>query len=157
MTTPARQPHSETTNEQFVAVGPSRTVRLAIKPLTKLLNPLVKTVAGRRLVPMMARVQHVGRRSGTVYVTPTSAAVAGDAIVVPLSFGNRSDWACNVRAAGHCIVQLRGRRYYAAQPRFVDGVDAKQLVHQAFNAIERFGFKLLGVRQFLLLRSQTIG
>ncbi|OBB68009.1 nitroreductase family deazaflavin-dependent oxidoreductase [Mycobacterium sp. 852014-50255_SCH5639931] len=123
--------------------------------MTKVLNPLVGTMAGRRFLPMMARVQHVGRRSRTLYATPTSAAVAGDMIVVPLSFGNRSDWARNVRAAGHCVVQLRGRRYLAVQPQFVAAVDAKQLVHKAFNAIERFGFRLLGVRQFLLLRIQT--
>ncbi len=155
MSTPARETHSDTSNEKFVVVGPSRTVRLVIKPLTKVLNPIVGTVAGRRFLPMMARVQHVGRRSRRLYVTPTSASVAGDTIVIPLSFGNRSDWARNVRAAGYCVVQLRGRRYHAAQPRFVDAVAAKQPVREAFNAIERFGFKLLGVRQFLLLRIQT--
>lgn len=137
----------------IVPVGPSVIVRLVIAPLTKLLNPLVGRLAGRRFLPMMARIHHVGRRSGRPYMTPTSAHVVGNIVVIPLSFGNRSDWARNVRAAGQCIVQLRGKRYRAVQPQFIDAADAKQLVRQSFNAIERFGFRLLGVRQFLLLHT----
>lgn len=145
----------ELRNRQFVAVGPSKTVRFVIRPLTKALNPPVGMLAGRRFLPMLARVEHVGRRSRKLYSTPTSAAVVGDIVVVPLSFGTRSDWARNVRAAGHCIVWLRGRRYHAVRPQFVAAIDAKPVVYQAFNAIERFGFKLLGVRQFLILRIQA--
>ncbi len=152
MSTAAAQPHSDTMSAPFVPVGPSLIVRLVIAPLSKLLNPLVGTLAGRRFLPMMARIHHVGRRSRKLYMTPTSAAVAGDTIVVPLSFGNRSDWVRNVRAAGQCVVQLRGKRYHAVQPQFIDAADAKQVVRPSFNPIERFGFRLLGVRQFLLLR-----
>jgi len=137
----------------IVPVGPSVIVRLVIAPLTKLLNPLVGRLAGRRFLPMMARIHHVGRRSGRPYMTPTSAHVVGNIVVIPLSFGNRSDWARNVRAAGQCIVQLSGKSYRATQPQFIDAADAKQVVGQAFNPIERFAFKLLGVRQFLLLHT----
>lgn len=155
MGTSVGEPDSELFNGQFVDVGPSKTVRFFIRPLTKVLNPPVGMLAGRRFLPLMARVEHVGRRSRKLYSNPTSAAVMGDTIVVPVSFGNRSDWARNVRAAGHCVVRLRGRRYHAVQPQFVAAIDAKPVVSQAFNAIERFGFKLLGVRQFLILRIQA--
>jgi deazaflavin-dependent oxidoreductase (nitroreductase family) len=128
-------------------------VRLVLRPLTKLLNPLVGTLAGRRFVPLIARIHHVGRRSGKPYMTPTGAHVADDTIVIPLSFGNRSDWARNVRAAGQCVVQLGGKSYHATQPQFVDAMDAKPIVKQSFNAANRFGFRLLGIRQYLFLRT----
>ena len=109
----------------FVPVGPSLFVRLVIGPLSKLLNPLVGTLAGRRFTPVIARVHHVGRRSGKPYVTSTGAGVAGNTIVIPLTFGNRSDWARNVRAAGQCVVQLGGKRYRATQPQYVDAADGE--------------------------------
>jgi deazaflavin-dependent oxidoreductase (nitroreductase family) len=142
----AAQPHS------FTPVGPSLIVRLVLRPSSRLLNPLVGVLAGRRFVPLIARVHHVGRRSGKLYMTPTGAHVTGDIIVIPLSFGNVSDWARNVRAAGRCVVQLGGNRYHAAQPRFVDAVEAKPVVKQSFNTINRFAFALFGIRQYLFLR-----
>jgi deazaflavin-dependent oxidoreductase (nitroreductase family) len=128
-------------------------VRLVLRPLTKLLNPLVGFLAGRRFVPLIARVHHVGRRSGKPYITPTGAHVTGNTIVIPLSFGNRSDWARNVRAAGQCVVDLGGKSYRATQPEFVDADDAKSVVKQSFNVINQFGFRLLGIRQYLLLHT----
>ena len=47
-----------------------------------MLNPLVGLLAGRRFVPLIARVHHVGRRSGKRYVTSTGAHVAGDTLVI---------------------------------------------------------------------------
>jgi deazaflavin-dependent oxidoreductase (nitroreductase family) len=133
-------------------VGPSLIVRLLLGPSSRLLNPLVGALAGRRFVPLIARVQHVGRRSGKRYTTPTGAHVTGDTIVIPLSFGNVSDWARNVRAAGECVVKLGGKSYHTRLPRFVDAAEAKPVVKQSFNAINRFGFNLFGIRQYLFLR-----
>ena len=128
-------------------------VRLVLRPMTKLLNPLVGTLAGRRFVPLIARIHHVGRRSGKPYTTPTGAHIAGDTIVIPLTFGNRSDWARNVRAASQCDVALGGKNYHATQPQFVAAEDAKPVVRQSFNVINRAGFKLLGIRQYLFLHA----
>ena len=141
------------TNSRFVPVGPSPVVRLVLGPLSRLLNPLVGVLAGRRFVPLIARIHHVGRRSGKPYMTPTGAHVTGNTIVIPLSFGNVSDWARNVRAAGGCTVALGGKSYHATQPRFVDAGDAKPVVDQSFNAVNRFGFRLFGIRQYLLLHT----
>jgi deazaflavin-dependent oxidoreductase (nitroreductase family) len=152
MSTPAAQPHSRATSSRFVPVRPSLVVRLVLGPSSKLLNPLVGLLAGRRFVPLIARIHHVGRRSGKRYTTPTGAHVTGDIIVIPLSFGNVSDWSRNVRAAGQCVVQLGGKSYHATQPRFVDATDAKPIVRQSFNAINRFGFRLFGIKQYLILR-----
>jgi deazaflavin-dependent oxidoreductase (nitroreductase family) len=141
------------TNSRFVPVGPSPIVRLVLGPLSRLLNPLVGVLAGRRFVPLIARIHHVGRRSGKPYMTPTGAHVTGNTIVIPLSFGNVSDWARNVRAAGGCVVALGGKSYHATRPRFVDAADAKPVVDQSFNAVNRFGFRLFGIRQYLVLHT----
>lgn len=105
-------------------------------------------------MPVIGRVQHVGRRSGKLYQTPTGAAVVGDTIVIPLSFGNRSDWSRNVRAAGKCVVHLGGKSYHATQPRFVDAASAKPTVREAFDPMNRLGFRFFGIKQYLLLRVQ---
>src|ERR1700740_858118 len=74
------------------AVGPALLVRLVLAPLTKVLNPLVGRLAGRRHVPM-AKLHHIGRRTGTSYLTSVGARVRGGVVLIPLTFGNRSDWA----------------------------------------------------------------
>jgi deazaflavin-dependent oxidoreductase (nitroreductase family) len=119
--------------------------------MTKVLNPLTVKLAGRRHFPMAAQVQHVGRRSGKLYLTPASAHVHGDAILIALTFGNQSDWARNVRAAGGCTVRINGRSYRATNPRFVRRAEAGPLLKAAFSPVQRAGMRMLGVRQFLRL------
>jgi deazaflavin-dependent oxidoreductase (nitroreductase family) len=119
--------------------------------MTKVLNPLIVKLAGRRHFPMAAQIQHVGRRSGKVYRTPASAHVRGDVILIALTFGNQSDWARNVRAAGGCTVRINGRSYRATNPQFVSREQAAPLLKASFGPVQRAGLRMLGVRQFLRL------
>jgi deazaflavin-dependent oxidoreductase (nitroreductase family) len=136
-------------------VAPSRFVQTVIRPMTKVLNPLIVKLAGRRHFPMAAQIQHVGRRSGKVYVTPASAHVHGDVILVALTFGNQSDWARNVRAAGSCTVRVNGRSYPATNPQLVSREEAGPLLKATFSPVQRAGMHMLGVRQFLRLDAVT--
>ena len=122
-----------------------------MRPLVKLLNPVMIKLAGRRHMRMAAQIRHVGRRSGRPYVTPP-ARLTGDTFVIPLPFGNQSDWSRNVWAAGGCEIRLDGAEYRADRPRFVDGPEARAVVRQAFGPAERAMFRVLGIRQYLLLR-----
>ena len=133
-------------------VAPSLVVKLVMRPMTKMLNPLIRKLAGRRHFRMAAQVRHVGRRSGQPYMTPAGARLSGDAVVIPLTFGNQSDWARNVRAAGGCSLRVNGCDYDATQPQFLNPEEAKQLVRSAFSPLERASFKMLGIRQFLRLQ-----
>ncbi len=81
-------------------VGPSLIVKIVMRPMTKILNPLIVKLAGRRHFPMAAQIRHVGRRSGRTYATPVSARRSGDTVLIALTFGNQSDWSRNVRSAG---------------------------------------------------------
>jgi len=84
-------------------------------------------------------------------VTPTGARVHGDVAAIPLTFGNQSDWAKNVRAAGGCSLKVNGEEYTAVAPQFVDRRDAGPLLKSAFGPVERAGFRLLGIKQYLRL------
>ncbi len=70
-------------------VPPSRFVRIVVRPMTRVLNPLMRKLAGRRHVRMAAEIRHVGRRSGRRYVTPVGARVSGGVAVIPLTIGNQ--------------------------------------------------------------------
>jgi deazaflavin-dependent oxidoreductase (nitroreductase family) len=110
-----------------------------------LVNPLVLTFAGR-LGPY-AVVRHVGRRSGRAYSTPVWAASLGDDFVVALIIGTEADWFRNVRATGHCTLQLRGISYAVTAPEVIDQAAA---LH-AFPVPIRLVGRLLRMRQFLRL------
>jgi deazaflavin-dependent oxidoreductase (nitroreductase family) len=135
-----------------ISVGPSLRVRVVMTPLTKLLNPIVATLAGRRHFPMAAQIHHVGRRSGTRYVTSVGARVHDGIVLIPLTFGNRSDWSRNVYAAGECMVRINGTDYHAVAPQFITFSQAAPMLRQLFRAAERSFFKLLGIQQFMRLQ-----
>jgi hypothetical protein len=132
-------------------VPPSWIVRTIIRPMTKVLNPGMALVAGRRHFGGAARLSHVGRRSGRPFVAIVGAHLTGDTAVIPLTFGNTSDWVRNVRAAGGCSIRLNGTDYSLTQPDFRSVAEAGPLVRAAFNPVFRAVFPMLGIRQFLVL------
>jgi len=134
-------------------VEPVLFVKLVVRPLTRILNPLIVRLAGRRHFRMAAQIHHVGRRSGRSYVTPAGARLYGEVIMIPLTFGNRSDWSRNVTAAGGCPIRLDGRDYQASQPEFVALEQARELIRPMFSPLERASFRLLGIRQFMVLHA----
>jgi deazaflavin-dependent oxidoreductase (nitroreductase family) len=138
--------------QALAVVRPSWLVAVVMGPLTNVLNPVMRKLAGRRHVRMAAQIRHVGRRSGRAYVTPAGARLTGDTFVIPLTFGNQSDWSRNVRAAGGCEIRLDGTDYRAVQPELADRDQAAPVVRAAFGPVERAMFRMLGIRQYLLLR-----
>lgn len=133
-------------------VAPSLVVRITMRPMTKVLNPLIARFAGRPHFRMAAQLRHVGRKSGRPYVTSVGARLRGDAILIPLTFGSQSDWARNVQAAGGCSITIEGNDYEATQPELLDRHDAASLAKSAFSPVERASLRLLGIRQFMLLQ-----
>jgi deazaflavin-dependent oxidoreductase (nitroreductase family) len=144
-----QRPSPASQSEQL-PIGPSLMVRIVMGPMTKVLNPLVRILAGRRHFKMAARLHHRGRRSGRPYVTPIGARTKNGIIVIPLTFGNQSDWVRNVRAAGACDIRILGQTYHATNPVVVDLADAKAETRALF-PVARLSFPLLGIRQVLEL------
>jgi hypothetical protein len=131
----------------------SRLVRYVMRPMTRVFNPILRRAAGRRFFSMAAQVGHRGRHSGLFYITPVSARPLGDGLVIPLTFGDRSDWCRNVLAAGSCSIRFKGRDYYATAPIVLTRTDAQPMIRQAFRRPERLMFLMVGIKRFLYLRA----
>jgi deazaflavin-dependent oxidoreductase (nitroreductase family) len=121
------------------------------RKLAQAINPLVLRLAGTRLLPLYGVIQHRGRRSGKLFHTPVVVRPTRDGFVVPLPWGEGTDWCRNVRAAGGCIVRWKGRDYPLAQPEVVDAAEARA----AFPAVQWAAMRRLGIGQCLRLRFAT--
>jgi deazaflavin-dependent oxidoreductase (nitroreductase family) len=133
-------------------VEPSRGVtgvrRALIHLGTLLFNPITARVGGSREFMPLALVRHRGRASGREYTTPVSARPTGDGFLIPLTFGEQADWIRNVRAAGGCRIQWRGREYPVVEPELVEWPVARA----AFSPVERLLVPRLGITRFVRLR-----
>src|SRR5437868_615033 len=81
-------------------------------------NPLLGTFAW--IVPPLAIVHHVGRKSGRTYRSPVVAFPTGKGFVIPMTYGRDVDWGRNLVAAGGGEIQQLGRRVAVRKPRIVD-------------------------------------
>jgi deazaflavin-dependent oxidoreductase (nitroreductase family) len=111
-------------------------------------NPLMRTVAW--LVPPLAVVHHVGRKSGRAYRTPVLAFASAKGFVIPMTYGRDVDWARNLLTA-HCgEIEQQGRRVALRNPRIVAfGAAEKRLppaLRPAFRALDFPGYVLLDRR-----------
>jgi deazaflavin-dependent oxidoreductase (nitroreductase family) len=143
---------SKGTGGTLEPVGPSPIVKIVMRPMTKMLNPVIVKLAGRRHFHLAAQIRHTGRRSGRTYTTPVSARRSGDMVVIALTFGNQSDWSRNVRSAGGGTVRIDGEDYDVTQPEVMSRQEAKPLVQAAFSHMDRAGFRMLGIKQVMVLR-----
>jgi deazaflavin-dependent oxidoreductase (nitroreductase family) len=107
-------------------------------------NPLLGSTW---LVPPLAIVHHVGRKTGRRYRTPVVAFRSAKGFVIPMTYGRDVDWARNLVKARGCELQQRGRRIALRNPRVVDGKTAAPhlpaLVRSALVGANLPGFVLL--------------
>ena len=123
-------------------------VRVVMGPMTKVLNPIIRRAAGRQHVAV-AQIHHEGRRSGRLFITPTSARRTDDGFIVPLTFGERSDWVRNVLDAGHCSIRFKGVDYLATDPVVLVGPQVQVVARRTFKLYERMFLKMARVKKLL--------
>ncbi len=108
-------------------------------------NPMMLTFAW--LLPPLAVVHHVGRKSGRAYKTPVVAFRTEKGFVVPLTYGRDVDWAQNLLKARHGVIEQLGKKYELINPRIVDREQAYSwlppLVRGALYAADLPGYVLL--------------
>ncbi|MFD6160955.1 nitroreductase family deazaflavin-dependent oxidoreductase [Nocardia sp. NPDC060256] len=92
-------------------------------------NRLVRPTAGK--LPPYTIIHHVGRRSGRAFDTPVFASYRGDLLLVPLVYGDRSDWVRNLLAAGGGAATYRRRTRELRAPRLIDAQGAAELPRPA--------------------------
>jgi deazaflavin-dependent oxidoreductase (nitroreductase family) len=130
----------------FVAGAPRRS--LPIRSLARFFNPMVRPIAGARLLPLYALLGHTGRSSGRIYQTPVVALPTADGFIIPLPFGDRTQWARNLVAAGAGTLRWSGRDWRITQPEVVEFSQ----VRDHFNPVLRFLVTRIGVRNFVTVR-----
>jgi len=121
----------------------------AVLSAARLFNRLVLSLAGTRLLPLYGVITHRGRRSGKTYRTPVVVRPTSDGFVVPMPWGEGTDWYRNVRAAGGCVIRWKGRDYPLTQPEVIDDPAA---VGAAFGPLQRAAMARLGIDRVLRLR-----
>ncbi|HSQ02540.1 MAG TPA: nitroreductase family deazaflavin-dependent oxidoreductase [Burkholderiales bacterium] len=80
-------------------------------------NPLMGIVAG--VLPPLAMVHHIGRKSGRAYRTPVVAFRSTAGFVIPMTYGRDVDWARNIVSAHGCKLEQMGRHFTLHNPRVV--------------------------------------
>jgi deazaflavin-dependent oxidoreductase (nitroreductase family) len=119
----------------------------AMRGATRLFNPLVMLLAGTRLLPLYGVIEHRGRRSGKAFRTPVVVRPTGDGFIVPMPWGERTDWYRNVRAAGECVIRWKGRDYPMVQPEVLEAAAAKDV----FSGLLQSGLSRFGITHVLRL------
>jgi len=107
-------------------------------------NPLLGSVAW--LLPPLAVVHHVGRKSGRHYRSPVVAFPTSKGFVIPLTYGRDVDWARNLAAAHGGELERAGRRVRLHNPRILDGAGYRYLpaaVRPMLHAAHLPGYVLL--------------
>jgi len=122
--------------------------RRLLAPLTRLFNPIIRRVAGKKAVPFFGLLHHRGRRSGREYITPLATLGLGEFVVLPLAFGEEADWFRNLFAAGRCTLRWRGRDWSLVDPVVIGWEEGSP----ALNPIQRLFIPIFGVRRFVRLR-----
>ncbi|MCX8071164.1 MAG: nitroreductase family deazaflavin-dependent oxidoreductase [Candidatus Binatia bacterium] len=89
-------------------------------------NPLMRSIAW--VVPPLAIVHHVGRKSGRPYRTPVVAFRTEKGFVIPLTYGRDVDWAQNLIKARRGLVEQLGRKHELVNPRIVGRDEAYRLL-----------------------------
>jgi deazaflavin-dependent oxidoreductase (nitroreductase family) len=103
------------------------------------------------LVPPLAVVHHVGRKSGQAYRTPVVAFPSAEGFVIPLTYGRDVDWARNLVAAGSGELERAGGRVPLVRPHIVGFDEAAPHL----SAAARMFFRPLDLPGFVLADTQA--
>jgi deazaflavin-dependent oxidoreductase (nitroreductase family) len=133
----------------FAAGQPRRS--LPLRALARPFGPIANRVAGTRLFPLWGIVRHRGRTSGKAYATPVVVRSTADGFVIPLPFGDATQWAKNLFAAGGGSIRFAGREHRVIEPQIVD----LDLAGAYLPSPLRFASRRLGIRSWLQVRTQT--
>jgi deazaflavin-dependent oxidoreductase (nitroreductase family) len=110
-------------------------------------NPLLGSIAW--LLPPMAVVHHVGRKSGRRFRTPVVAFRTAHGFVIPMTYGRDVDWARNLIKGGGGEVVRSGHSVAVRNPRIVGAAAASALlpagVRTALRAANLPGYMLVDI------------
>ena len=132
-----------TASPDVVAGRPRRS--LPIRALARPFGPIANRIAGTRVFPFWGIVRHTGRTSGTAYATPVVVRPTRDGFLIPLPFGDATQWAKNLFAAGGGSIRFAGREHQVVEPRVIDLETASAHLPLPI----RFASRRLGLRHWV--------
>ncbi|GHO88621.1 hypothetical protein KSZ_66270 [Dictyobacter formicarum] len=140
----------------LVAIARSNRERLLNRLRTfnkHYMNPRVLKIAGRHNSPYAA-LQHVGRRSESIYTTPVLADFVPrlGGFVIPLPYGENTDWCRNVMASGHFTLTRDQVVYTLIEPTLIDAADVLPELPAPMQGM----WRSLGLKKFLKVRIEHI-
>ena len=110
--------------EPTAATRPAPPRPSIVRRLAVATGGLARPLAGRRLIPLYAVLEHRGRVSGTVRRTPIVALKSAEGVVIPMPFGPSTQWTQNILAAGGARLRWKGRDWQLSDPKVVGFEDA---------------------------------
>jgi deazaflavin-dependent oxidoreductase (nitroreductase family) len=122
-----------------------------IRWLARAVEPVARPLAGTRWFPLWAVLHHAGRTSGKAYFTPVVALRTPNGFLIPLPFGDATQWAKNLFAAGNGSLRFAGHDHRLGEPQIIDSKAAGAHLP----AVLRFVAGRLGLRQYVLVRRMT--
>jgi len=114
----------------------------------RVVNPVIMLLAGTRIFPLYGVIQHRGRRSGKQFRTPVVVRPTQGGLIVPMPWGETTDWYRNVRATGGCTIRWKGRDYAVVEPVVIDAQQASA----EFSGPTRGFMTRFGIKQVVKLR-----
>jgi hypothetical protein len=129
-----------------------RRAQVSGRPLGDLLWADMRGFMTRRIDPLVMRlgmaggqrsacgvIEHAGRVSGTLYRTPVLPRLADDEVFIPLPYGTNVNWIRNVRAAGHCRLQVHDTILELDEPVVVPAAENPAIPEVARGPLDRIG------------------
>jgi deazaflavin-dependent oxidoreductase (nitroreductase family) len=119
--------------------------------LARAVNPILVRLAGAGVVPVWGLVRHRGRRSGRLYATPIAVVRTDDGFLIPLPFGERTDWCRNILSAGGGVLRWKGTDHEVTDPTVI----AASAAERWFAPPLRAGLRAFGIKQVLRVRRRS--
>jgi deazaflavin-dependent oxidoreductase (nitroreductase family) len=118
----------------------------------RIFNRVTLRFAGSSFSPISI-IRHVGRRSGSHYITPVIAVKPfGDQFIFALPYGHNVDWYRNILAAGRGTVVCHGREYQVEKPEPLDA----QTGSVALPFVLRLIVRSMGVQHFIQMKTAKV-
>jgi deazaflavin-dependent oxidoreductase (nitroreductase family) len=142
MTTPTPLP-ADAAARPASPKAPSLMHRLSIR-----FGSMSRPLAGTRWFAFWAVLGHQGRTSGTPYETPIVALRRKDAYLIPMPFGESTQWAKNILVADGGRIRQAGRTVAIDHPEVIP----LKVADAELPAIIRFLSRRFGIRQYMRVR-----
>jgi hypothetical protein len=131
---------------------PAKRSQSLMHRITIAVGPIGRPLAGTRWVPLYASLRHTGRKSKRQYTTPVVTFPTVDGFVIPLPFGDETQWMRNLFAAEGGL-RWRARDYEIDRPERVNLDDPA--VVDAVPRILRAAARTLGIVRWVRVRRSS--